>query len=221
MNLSLINAVLFDVDGVLYDSMPLHARAWVAAFQEQGKKITQVSVYEAEGMKDHKAAAFIAKFSKLKLPDPVINRLVERKKKLYEKYPDPKPIKGAKPLIKYLQKNNYKIGIVTGSNQKQTVDRLKKDFGIERKNIITGQDVTHGKPHPEPFLKALKKLKVTAKSALVVENAPLGIQSAKRAKIKCIALKTGPLKEGELLKAGAKLAVKDCAALLKLFEKTN
>ncbi|HLD69311.1 MAG TPA: HAD family phosphatase, partial [Candidatus Omnitrophota bacterium] len=54
--------------------------------------------------------------------------------------------------------------------------------------VVTGTDVKNGKPHPEPFLKALKLLKIKSSEAVVIENAPLGIQSAKKAGLRCFAL---------------------------------
>ena len=56
--------------------------------------------------------------------------------------------------------------------------------------VVCGTDVQNGKPHPEPYLKALKKLKIKAKDAIVIENAPFGIRSAKAAGINCLALET-------------------------------
>ena len=56
--------------------------------------------------------------------------------------------------------------------------------------IVTGDDVKRGKPHPEPYLKALKKLKLKAKDVVVIENAPFGIDSARRARLMCLALST-------------------------------
>jgi len=214
-----ITAVLFDMDGVLYDSMPLHAKAWARSFNEYGVKISAKSVYEAEGMTEMEAAVFIARSAKLNLPQTDINKIIVKKNRFYDKFPRPRLIKGAKSLIRYLQKYDYGICVVTGSSQGKTLARLKKDFGIERHTVVTGKDVRRGKPHPEPFLKALKKLKVPAKFAVVIENAPLGIESAKRAKIKCIALNTGPFQKRELIKRGASFVVKDCAELLKLFGK--
>ena len=212
-------AVLFDMDGVLYDSMPLHAQSWIGAFKDHQVKIPAVAVYEAEGMVDPAAAKFIARHAKAKLSPEDFKRIIKKKKNLFDHSPKPKLIKGAKPLIKYLKEHGYSVCVVTGSSQGKTTARLKKDFGIERRNLVTGKDVSSGKPHPEPFLKALKKLKVAANAAVVIENAPLGIQSAKRAGIKCIALNTGLLKKKELIRNGADIVLKDCGELLQLFKK--
>ena len=56
--------------------------------------------------------------------------------------------------------------------------------------VVSGSDVTNGKPHPEPYLKALKKLELAPQHAVVVENAPFGIASAKAAKLQCLAIET-------------------------------
>lgn len=56
--------------------------------------------------------------------------------------------------------------------------------------IVTGNDVKHGKPHPEPYLRSLQRLKIKPKDAVVIENAPFGILSAKQAGMACLALET-------------------------------
>jgi beta-phosphoglucomutase-like phosphatase (HAD superfamily) len=53
-----------------------------------------------------------------------------------------------------------------------------------------GDEVRHGKPHPEPYLRALKKMRIGSEDAIVIENAPFGIRSAKKAGLACIALET-------------------------------
>jgi beta-phosphoglucomutase-like phosphatase (HAD superfamily) len=68
---------------------------------------------------------------------------------------------------------------------------------------VSGNDVTHGKPNPEPYLIALQKSGFSHHECLVIENAPLGIQSAKAAGLYTLAVNTGPLENQILLKAGA------------------
>ncbi len=208
-------AYLFDVDGVLYDSMPQHARSWVKAFREKGLRLPAKFVYECEGMPEASAVKYLASAIKQKPTRRTLMTIVERKREIYNNYQKPKFIRGARSLIRYLQKEKCRICLVTGSYQEKTIKNLQKDFNLRRSDILTGKEVRHGKPHPEPYLKALKKLRLSAHEAIVIENAPLGIESAKRAGIACIALTTGLLSRRELQKHGADTVLKDCAELLE------
>jgi beta-phosphoglucomutase-like phosphatase (HAD superfamily) len=97
------------------------------------------------------------------------------------------------------------------------LERLEKNFpGIFSADLmVTAFDVKHGKPHPEPYLMGLEKAGITAEQAMVVENAPLGVQSAKGAGIYTIAVNTGPLPDKVLYDAGADIVFPNHAALLE------
>jgi beta-phosphoglucomutase-like phosphatase (HAD superfamily) len=105
--------------------------------------------------------------------------------------------------------------LVTGSGQPTLFGSLEKDFpgSFEKDLMVTSYDVTFGKPHPEPYLLGLKKAGITAGEALVIENAPLGIQSAVAAGIYTIAVNTGPLPDKVLLESGANMIFPSMMAL--------
>jgi len=214
-----IKGFLFDVDGVLYDSMPLHEQAWRRAFLDVGIKIKRTDIYYIEGMPSPKTALRLAALAKQKLTKQQFNHIIRRKRELYSSFSNPKLIKGAKQLIRHLQKNGYKIGLVTGTTQSKTMKRIKQDFNISPNKIISGQETKNSKPHPEPFLQGLKKLQLKPDQAIVIENAPLGIRSAKSAKIKCVAITTGPIAKKDLKREGADWIFKDSAEVLKNFHK--
>jgi beta-phosphoglucomutase-like phosphatase (HAD superfamily) len=73
--------------------------------------------------------------------------------------------------------------------------------------MVTAFDVKHGKPHPEPYLMGLEKAGVSASEAIVIENAPLGVEAAHAAGIYTIAVNTGPLSPKVLLDAGADIVL--------------
>ena len=108
-----------------------------------------------------------------------------------------------------------KIVLVTGSAQNSLLDRLEKHYpGIfASERMVTGFDVKQGKPHPEPYLMGLKKAGVKAEEAVVIENAPLGVEAAHAAGICCIAVNTGPLPNHVLLEAGADIVLPSMQAL--------
>ncbi|MCF0193971.1 MAG: HAD-IA family hydrolase [Bacteroidaceae bacterium] len=202
----MLKAVLFDMDGVLVDSMPGHAKAWVKAAHDVGLSLTEQEVYINEG----------------RTGDGTINILMQReygrdatadevkdiysiKSHYYNLEPEPPVIEGAAEMLRSVQEAGLKCILVTGSGEKAQLDRLEKHFpGVfTREAMVTAFDVHHCKPHPEPYLMGLAKAGVTADEAIVVENAPLGVQAARAAGIYTVAVNTGPLPESALAEAGA------------------
>jgi beta-phosphoglucomutase-like phosphatase (HAD superfamily) len=97
------------------------------------------------------------------------------------------------------------------------IDKLNHTFpGIfEREKMVTAFDVQHGKPHPEPYLMGLAKAGVAPNEAIVVENAPMGVQAAVAAGIFTVAVNTGPLTDDCLWNRGAGLLYPDMDSLAK------
>ncbi|MFA5085351.1 MAG: HAD family phosphatase, partial [Candidatus Omnitrophota bacterium] len=108
--------------------------------------------------------------------------------------------KGAREFLWCLKKRGYALGMVTGTTKDGIKEILPK--GIEKlfDFIVTGDCVKKGKPHPEPYLRAVKGLKLKPSECVVIENAPYGVLSAKRAGTFCIAL-TSSLPQEYLKKA--------------------
>lgn len=105
--------------------------------------------------------------------------------------------------------------VVTGSGQLSLLERLEHNFpGMFHKELmVTAFDVKYGKPDPEPYLMALKKGGIKASEAVVVENAPLGVEAGHKAGIFTIAVNTGPLDGQILLDSGADLLLPSMQAL--------
>jgi len=103
--------------------------------------------------------------------------------------------------------------LVTGSGQGSLLDEINRDYpGIFLEgDRITAYDVSHGKPHPEPYLKGLERASMKPWEAIVVENAPLGVQAGHDAGCFTIAVATGPIPQEELYKAGADLVFSSMA----------
>ena len=114
---------------------------------------------------------------------------------------------GALEALQAVKDHGWKIVLVTGSGQVTLLERLSKHYPgfFSQELMVTSFDVKHGKPHPEPYLMGLEKAGVRAEEALVVENAPLGVESAHRAGIFTLAANTGPLPDKVLSDAGADL----------------
>ena len=108
--------------------------------------------------------------------------------------------------------------LVTGSSQTDILQRLQRGYGdsFGPANMVTGADVHRGKPHPEPYLKALECVGMSPSEAFVVENAPLGVRAAVDAGIFTIAVNTGCLPDADLWDAGASLVLPSMAVLRSL-----
>lgn len=201
-----LKAVLFDMDGVLYDSMPYHAQAWSQAVEQFGLHISLHDVYLNEGRTGRSTIDLLARSQWGRdATDAEATQIYAAKSALFATYPPPNPMPGAAEALRQIQQLGLEIVLVTGSALPGLEERLEGDFpGIfTRPRMITAFDVVHGKPHPEPYLLGLRAAGVEAAQALVVENAPLGVEAARAAGIYTIALNTGPLHPHELLQAGA------------------
>ncbi len=184
------SAVLFDMDGVIVDSMPCHAGAWIEVFKEHGLVLTTEDIYKREGMSGLDSIKDI--FVEKGYPVPAVEdlrRLQEKKHVLFERH-RVEVFPFVRDMLETLTLENISVGLVTGSLRRSVRHvlplHLEKFFSV----IITVEDIVRGKPSPEPYLKALEALAVNGKAALAVENAPLGIRAAKRAGIDCFALET-------------------------------
>ncbi len=183
-----IEAVIFDFDGVIADTMHDNFRAWEKAFAEYDIKINAIDYFLMEGMGRYEIAdAFVKKAG---LDKNLINGLVQKKEDNYKKENNFIIYKEIPALLNFLQEHNIKIGLVTGASR----DRVKHTLGEELKKyfsiIVTSDEVTNCKPHPEPYLKAIEKIKCDPKNTIIIENAKFGIISAKKAGCICYAVQT-------------------------------
>lgn len=211
-------AVFFDMDGVLYDSMGAHAEAWSTAFESFGIKFSPEMVYQNEGRTAQSTINLVYRNNEQRdATEHEINQIYSKKSKLIEDYPEAVPFIEAKELMISLKERGIAIWVVTGSAQEKFLDALLRDFAglILPDQIISANDVRHGKPNPEPYLMALKKSGFQSHEVLVIENAPLGVVSAKAAGIFTVAINTGILDDSVLLESGADLLYKNWSDLMK------
>jgi HAD superfamily hydrolase (TIGR01509 family) len=126
-----------------------------------------------------------------------------------------------KNLLEQVKSAGLDIWIVTGSSHMRFIDNLKVDFPglIDPAHIVSGKDVKHGKPHPEPYLMALEKSHLAQENAIVIENAPLGILAAKKAGLFTIAINTGILDDKILTDSGCDMLFNDGKELVKNWKK--
>jgi len=208
--------VFFDMDGVLYDSMGHHADAWSSAFRHFGIDFPQEMVYHNEGRTAQSTINLVYQQNEDRdATESEIDEIYSKKTELIEFFPEAIPFNGAKELMERLKKQGIDIWVVTGSSQDKYLDALLHDFDglVSAGQIVSGKDVHECKPHPEPYLTALKKSGLKAGEVIVIENAPLGIQSAKAAGIFTIAVNTGILEDSVLWESGADMVIQDLIEL--------
>jgi len=215
-----LNAVLFDMDGVLFDSMPRHAYAWCTTLHELGLAFTEEECYLHEGRTGSGTINIV--FQRTYGRDATaseVKRIYARKTALFESQSEAPVMPGALELLHQVKAAGLQRVLVTGSGQEALLTRLNRHFPgqFDVDKMVTAYDVKRGKPDPEPFLMGLKKAGATPRQAIVVENAPLGIQAAKAAGIFTIAVNTGLLKDSHLWDAGADLVIH--GGMLALSEK--
>jgi beta-phosphoglucomutase-like phosphatase (HAD superfamily) len=176
------------MDGVLIDAMPFHAEAFQIAFREIVKfEINKRDVFLLEGMPGPILIKEVFKRNNLGSPDEkLVAGISNRKKELFEEIQRARAFHGVKELIELLNCGNCLKAVVSGASRKEVESLLKQTNLGKFDLIISGEDLGEGKPSPEPFSMALSKLKLKPSEALVVENAPLGVDSAVKANIEYI-----------------------------------
>ncbi|TFF96514.1 MAG: HAD family phosphatase, partial [Promethearchaeota archaeon] len=192
--------IIFDMDGVLADTGPIHFESWVKLAEEIGVNFTRETFEQTFGQTSPEIVR------KLVGPEPSQDQ-VEKWANLKEKYyrqmvaDKLEPLPGVLDLLKILKKEGFKMA-VGSSGPPENVDLLLKTLNIKSffDAIITAEDVERGKPEPDVFLIAARQSSVKPQNCLVIEDAPVGIQAAKNAGMKCISLTTTHKKD-ELIEA--------------------
>lgn len=186
------NAILFDMDGVIVNSMPYHAIAWQQALRQHGLNVDKIDIYKREGMPGIKSVIEMYTEKNVSIPDQKeLQDIQKTKLGIYHEHD--KEIKVFDDIPEILQKiksRKLRMGLVTGSKRKSVDHLLSTELKSYFDIIISGDDVIHGKPHPEPYLLGLDGLGSSVEETLVVENAPMGINSAKAAGLTCYAIET-------------------------------
>ena len=202
-------AVLFDMDGVLYDSMPNHAIAWQQSMAQFGIHMTADDAYATEGARGvDTIRQMVLRQQGRDIDEAEAQRMYDVKSHIFHSLPEAPIMPGILNLMQQIQADSILIGVVTGSGQRPLIQRILSDFKafVDEKHITTAYDVKRGKPNPDPYLVGLQKAgNLKPYEAIVVENAPLGVRAGVAAKIFTVAVNTGPLPAQILLDANADL----------------
>ena len=201
-------AYFFDMDGVLFDSMPRHAIAWEEVMKIHDLPFTAYDCYINEGRTGESVIreAFQKAIGRDATPDEVKTIYAEKSAYYHQLLKTTTPtIPGVADVLQYIKNSGSQIWVVTGSGMRTLLDSLKTVFPsiFQQDRMITAFDVTRGKPDPEPYLKAWERSGLEKEQCFVIENAPLGVRSGKAAGLTVYAVNTGILTRGDLIDAGA------------------
>ena len=196
-------ALLFDLDGVLVNSIPAVERVWSRWAQERGLNVQEV-LHRAHGRPSIETLRYL-------LPDAdheAENQLMEQAE--IDDVEDIVPLPGVKELLAALPHNRW--AIVTSCTRPLAEVRVRAAGLPQPKLLVTANDITHGKPHPEPYLKGAAGLGFRPQECIVVEDALAGITAGRSAGARVLAFTT-TASMTDLVAAKPDWIVKDCSAI--------
>jgi beta-phosphoglucomutase family hydrolase len=184
-------AFIFDMDGTIVDNMAFHTDSWLAFFARRGK------TYEADAFFRETAGAQGREILRARLgpdvPDDEIALLAQEKDALYRDLygPHRRAIEGFESLVTASRAQGVKLAVATSApplNIVFTLDEL--DLRRHFDAVVGAVDVKQGKPHPDVFLKAAEQLGVDPAECIVFEDAPMGVEAARRAGMRAVVITT-------------------------------
>ena len=183
----MMHAAIFDLDGVIVNTVPLHFKAWQRMFKEYGKDFSfEDYKQKVDGIPRIDGARAILR----DLDRDGLQRAGDKKQGYFLEYlykEDIPVYAGTVSLIKDFKKEGLKVAVISSS--KNCLPILKKTNLADLFNvIITGNDITKGKPDPQAFFMAADKMSAGPEGCVVFEDAVLGVEAAKRAGMRCVGI---------------------------------
>lgn len=182
-----MKAIIFDMDGVIINSEPVHFEVEQELLEKLGGKMSKEAHVAFVGTTDHYMWSTLKEQFNL---EPAVEKIIKMKKEMFiEKFDEIELMDNFKELMLSLYNEGYPMAIASSNNRK-IVNKVVEKFGLSNymNFIISGEEVHKGKPDPEIFLTAAKKINVNPKCCLVIEDASNGVKAAKAAKMKCVGL---------------------------------
>ena len=180
-----MRAVLWDLDGVLVDSAPFHFQAWRELLASLGRELSEADFQRTFGLRNDAILRDLLG----ELPPAEVERLGARKEALFRRAAlgNIVALPGALALLSLLRERDFKLALVSSAPY-GNIDLILGSLGVEAAfDIIVGEeDVTQGKPNPEGFLLAAKRLGVPPAECVVIEDAQAGVEAAKRGGMRCV-----------------------------------
>jgi HAD superfamily hydrolase (TIGR01509 family) len=184
-------AVIFDVDGTLVDSNDAHARAWVQAIAESGRRVEFSRVRPLIGMGGDKVIAELTGLSK----DSPEGRVIAARRReifLHDYLPTVTPTRGARALLEWLRDDRKKL-FVASSAEDDELQKLLDVAGASRliESTTSSDDADRSKPDPDIVQAAIERAKAPLAEIIMVGDTPYDVEAARRAGIEIIGLRSG------------------------------
>jgi beta-phosphoglucomutase len=184
-----LKALIFDMDGVLVDSMPFHAAAWKKAFFDMGMEIQERDIYAIEGSNPRNGLPLLIRKARKEPEVYDFETITSIYRQEFKRVFKLKAFEGMRECLEVL-KTRFLLSVVSGSDHLIVHSIVDELFPGVFDIVVTGDDITNSKPHPDPFLKAVELLNVRREECVIIENAILGVEAAKKAEIYCIGIPT-------------------------------
>jgi len=213
----MIKAIIFDMDGVLVDSEPIHQKVELEICREFGIDVPSEAWDDFHGQKLREIYEHV--IQKYGRGDEPIEKMMERKIKIYLgcALREMKIVEGVDEFLQKLNTTKKFAYAITTSGPKMQQDKILEKFKLNKffPIMVTADDVSNGKPHPEPYATTAKKLNIAPKNCLVIEDSDNGIISAKAAGCQACGITTTFARE-RLERAGADFVVSNFQELEKI-----
>ena len=185
------HAFIFDMDGTIVDNMDFHTRSWIAFFQRRGMDIDADEFFRTTAGRQGKE--IIRSHLGEHLHDDEVAVLNKEKESVYREMYEPhrKPVDGFEAFVAAAKHEGVALAVATSApaaNIPFVLDGLdlRKYFDA----VVGAADVARGKPHPDVFLKAAERVGAAPANCIVFEDAPLGVEAARNAGMRCVVLTT-------------------------------
>ncbi|MFA5115175.1 MAG: HAD family phosphatase, partial [Candidatus Omnitrophota bacterium] len=147
-------AVIFDMDGVIVDSMPYHFIAWYEALRPYGVRVSCFDVFAKEGERWENSLKDFLNNASIPPNPKILKEIFLRRQRIFRKYFKRFIFKGAPEFLRCLKKKGYLLGLVTGTPMRELSSIIPSGIRGLFDAIVSGDSVKKGKPHPEPYLEA-------------------------------------------------------------------
>jgi beta-phosphoglucomutase family hydrolase len=184
-------ALIFDMDGTIVDNMGFHTQSWITFFERRGRDIDADEFFRTTAGRQGKE--IIRSHMGEHLADEEVATLNHEKEAVYRELyaPHLKAVAGFEDLIADARSQGMSLAVGTAAppaNVAFTLDGL--DLRRHFDTIVGATDVPRGKPHPDVFLEAAKRCGAAPEDCIVFEDAPLGVEAARRAGMRCVVITT-------------------------------
>lgn len=179
-----IRALIFDLDGTIADTMPLHFQAWVRTFGEHGREFSERQFYEMAGMPTAQIIELLNDREGYGLP---VRETALRKDQAFEEMIE--HVTAIEPIVKVVRDHAGRLPMAVASGgTRSPVSKTLAALGLEKyfPIVVTADDVEHGKPAPDMFLEAARRMGIAARDCCVFEDGDLGLEAAEAAHMMAI-----------------------------------